>query len=258
MVPDALPPPSLPRQPQPFTKVRFRFRKGADLRLLSHHDLLRTFERLLRRANLPVRQTQGFHPKPRLVFALSLPLGVVGCEEVGELELTEPLPPDAVHVRLAAQAPPGIDILSVAAVDPHRTAQVRTLTYRLAVPPERLPGLAEKVAAVLAAPECWVERKRPPARRLDLRPILSDLRLVPASGGREAPDGTNQGAYAPRSPGVALEMELFLTPAGTARPDEVLGLLGLADLLTEGVVLERSRLELHEDTPQQPPQGPPE
>ena len=74
-------------------KMRFRFRKDGALRLLSHHDLMRCFERMLRRAALPVRQSQGFHPKPRLIFALSLPLGVIGCEEVAELELEEVLPP---------------------------------------------------------------------------------------------------------------------------------------------------------------------
>ncbi len=51
-------------------------------------------------------------------------------------------------------------------------------------------------------------------------------------------------------------MELRLTPAGTARPEEVLGLLGLADLLTEGGVLERSRLELHDETTEPPAEGP--
>lgn len=38
-------------------KVRVRFRKGGDLRLVSHHDLMRTFERMLRRASLPFRST---------------------------------------------------------------------------------------------------------------------------------------------------------------------------------------------------------
>src|SRR5690242_10956811 len=85
-------PPSGEPPPDPAAKVRFRFRKDGALRLLSHHDLLRTFERMLRRAALPVRATRGFHPKPRLVFALSLPLGVVGCEEVAELELDADLP----------------------------------------------------------------------------------------------------------------------------------------------------------------------
>jgi hypothetical protein len=47
--------------------------------------------------------------------------------------------------------------------------------------------------------------------------------------------------------GPFLEVGLWLTPAGTARPDEVLTLLGLADLLDAGVVLERTRLELHDE-----------
>ena len=51
-------------------KVRIRFRKGGDLRLVSHHDLMRVFERMLRRADLPFHSTSGFNPKPRLVFAL--------------------------------------------------------------------------------------------------------------------------------------------------------------------------------------------
>src|SRR5438552_15734366 len=94
-------------------KFRIRFRKCRDLRLVSHHDLLRSFERMLRRAALPFHSTSGFNPKPRLVFALSLPLGVVGCEEVVELELDAELLPEELHQRLAQQAPAGLDILSV-------------------------------------------------------------------------------------------------------------------------------------------------
>jgi radical SAM-linked protein len=211
--------------------VRIRFRKGGALRLLSHHDLLRTFERLLRRAEIPFRRTQGFNPHPRLVFALSLPLGVVGCDEVVELELDEVLPPDEVHARLAGQAPPGLDVLSVCRIDPRSSARVRGLCYALPVPAERVPELTRRIAEVLAAPECWVERSRPPGRRLDLRAVIRDIRL--------------------QAEGAAwrLEIDLWLTAAGTARPEEVLALLGLADLIDAGAVLERSRLELEDEAP---------
>src|SRR5439155_18076518 len=124
-------------------KVRVRFRKGGDLRLLSHHDLMRTFERLLRRASLPFRSSEGFHPKPRFVFALSLPLGIVGCEEVVELELDEELDPEAIHARLAAQAPPGLDILTVRRIDRRAGAQVCRATYRIALPRERAAEVPE-------------------------------------------------------------------------------------------------------------------
>ena len=70
-------------------KVRIRFRKCGTLRLVSHHDLMRCFERMLRRAALPYHSTEGFNPKPRLIFALSLGLGIIGCQEVAELELDE-------------------------------------------------------------------------------------------------------------------------------------------------------------------------
>jgi radical SAM-linked protein len=217
-------------------KVRIRFVKGGDLRLLSHHDLMRTFERMLRRADLPFRRTQGFHPKPRLVFALSLPLGVVGRDEVVELELDQELPPEEIHDRLARQAPAGLSVTSVRRIDPRAGAQVRGLCYRVS-PLPITPELRARVADVLAAAHCWVERTRPPRRRLDLRPFLCDLRLG------EAPAGE------PRAADPFLDMDLWLTPAGTARPDELLGVLGLQGLVDTGAVCERTRLDLVDETP---------
>src|SRR5262249_32154124 len=153
-------------------KVRIRFRKGGDLRLVSHHDLMRCFERMLRRAALPFRSTSGFHPKPRLVFALSLPLGVVGCDEVVELELDQETRPEEVRERLSHQAPAGLEILDVRRIDPKLGAQVRRATYRLALPPDRLPELHQRISDLLDAQESWVVRTRPRHRRYNLRLYL--------------------------------------------------------------------------------------
>src|SRR5688500_16193125 len=94
-------------------KLRFRFAKTGTLRLLSHHDLMRCLERMLRRADVPFKSTAGFHPTPRVVFALSLPLGVPGRDEVLELELTRPCESDEVLTRLNAQAPDGLTFTRV-------------------------------------------------------------------------------------------------------------------------------------------------
>src|SRR2546425_13270004 len=93
--------PGEPISPRGMTKFRIRFRKADDLRLVSHHDLMHCFERMLRRAALPMIHTQGFHPHPRMTFALSLALGVVGGAEVVELELEPGLSAESVHERLA-------------------------------------------------------------------------------------------------------------------------------------------------------------
>lgn len=218
--------PNQPNAPPLRTKFRIRFRKGGDLRLVSHHDLMKCVERMLRRASLAVTRTQGFHPKPRMVFALSLALGIVGCQEVLELQFDEPPTPEALHEALSRQAPPGLEILSVQSIDVKQSAQPRRVCYRLALPAERSHEVPERIRRVLEAPEAWVLRRRPPARRIDVRPYVRDLRLV---------DGS-------------LEIDLWVTPQGTARPEEVLALLELEDLRDAGAILERTTLELHDET----------
>jgi radical SAM-linked protein len=212
-------------RPRVQDKARVRFRKGGDLRLVSHRDLMKCFERALRRARLPVHHSQGFHPMPRMVFGMPLGLGIIGLEEVLELEFDEPIEPEELHRRLAGQMPPGLTILSVHRISPKSAVQVRRAGYCAPVPEAHLAGLPARIESLLAKAEIWVERTRPAPRRLDLRPYLSELRLSDQR----------------------LEMLLWVTPNGAARPEEILALLGLADLTAAGVPLERHLLELADE-----------
>lgn len=219
--------------PPPRCKYRLRFRKGQHLRLVSHHDLMHVFERMLRRAQLPVAHTQGFHPQPRMVFALSLALGIVGTNEVLELDLTEELQPESLHERLAAQAPPGLEILSVRRLEGKSSSLVRRAFYRLPLPEtaEALaladpPALPQRCLELQAQSHLWVERTRPQPRTLDIRPYLSELQVR---------DGN-------------LEIAIWVTPTGTARPEEFARLVGLGPLLEAGVYFERSNLEMMDET----------
>jgi radical SAM-linked protein len=248
MAPEATPATPTPAQAAPSAelprcqhKVRIRFRKLAALRLLSHHDLMRTFERLLRRAEVPFHRSQGFHPKPRLVFALSLPLGVIGRDEVADLELAAEMTPETLHERLARQAPPGLEILSVCRIPPRSGLRVHGLTYTLPIAPAMAAELRRRSEEVLAAPFLWVDRTRPPRRRLDLRPLIRDLRLA-------------EETHRTDTPRLLLVMDLWLRECGTARPEEVLRLIHLEELLDSGAVLERTRLELDDELP--PPPAP--
>src|SRR5262249_25029216 len=155
----------------PADKVRFRFGKSGHLRWLSHHDLIRTFERILRRAEVPFRSTQGFNPHPRLVIALSLALGVEGRAEAAELELDEVIPPDALRDRLRRQCPPGLEILELARIPVRSTAQVRGLTYAAEIPADRAAAVRQRITELLSQAECWIDRRRPSgganSRRMD-------------------------------------------------------------------------------------------
>ena len=69
------------------TRLRIRFTKCGDVRWISHRDLARVWERLLRRAGLQLAFSQGFHPKPRISFPSALALGIEALDEVVELEV---------------------------------------------------------------------------------------------------------------------------------------------------------------------------
>ena len=207
-----------------FDKARIRFRKAGDLRLVSHLDLMRAVERLLRRASVPFRSTAGFHPAPRVVFAQSLPLGVVGHAEVVEIEFIEPVEPDDLLARLRAHAPPGVEFLTAARIPVAAVARPRRAVYRLAA----------------GATEIWADRERPTPRQINIRPYVDSL----------AADGD------------AVVASVWLTQAGSARANEIGRALGLPDdgaiERTELEVLDEVTPEEAARTPTIPPQTRPD
>jgi radical SAM-linked protein len=209
------------------SKFRIRFQKARDLRFLSHHDLMRTFERMLRRAALPFRSTEGFHPKPRMAFASALALGIVGLQEVVEIEFDGELAAEEVHDRLARQALPGLVILSVRPMDPKLKAQPCRATYRLPLDRDRRIEIVERLRQLVQEPQCWVQRLHPQPRRVDIRPYFVEFEVSR----------------------TALDIVFRVTPQGTARPEECIELLGLSGLLQDGAVLERTALEIQDETP---------
>ncbi len=69
-------------------KVRFQFSKTGNLRYLSHRELMTAIIRAVRRADIPVAYSQGFHPSPRLSLGPPLNVGISGLREYFDIELT--------------------------------------------------------------------------------------------------------------------------------------------------------------------------
>ncbi|MEB3193471.1 MAG: TIGR03960 family B12-binding radical SAM protein [Snowella sp.] len=98
---------------------RFRvwFGKQGSMALVSHLDLVRLFERVVRRAALPVSFTGGFRAGPRISIANALPLGATSSGEIVDFELTESLELADFQQRLSAVLPADIPIYQVQEID---------------------------------------------------------------------------------------------------------------------------------------------
>ena len=117
-------------------RVRIRFCKQDDLRLIGHRDLMRCFERLFRRASVPLGMSQGFHPKPRMTFPLPLAVGIEGADEVMELEIADPIGAEDLLARLISQAPRGLTPKSVEILAPgEKKARALRASYQVPVQP---------------------------------------------------------------------------------------------------------------------------
>jgi radical SAM-linked protein len=203
-------------------RVRIRFCKQGDLRLIGHRDLARCFERWFRRAGLKLRMSEGFHPKPRISFPSALAVGIAGIDEVMELELVETCLAEELQEQLSGHAPPGLSINAIEVLPPASPkARVRSFRYEVPLPDACRDGLAERIEQ-LASSASWSIHRSNRQTPIDLRQWLEELTL------REG----------------VLYMRLRTAAQATAGPRDVLAALGLGDLEKEGVCLTRTAVEL--------------
>jgi radical SAM-linked protein len=195
-------------------RLRVTFSRGAPLRFLSHLDLMRFWERALRRAGLVVAYSEGFSPHPQIALGAPLPLGTTGEAELMDVVLAESVDPDEFVGRLRLQLPAGVGVLRAQDVPfslPSIQSQLRAADWRVTLAegtdPERV---REMVAGLLArASVPWEHQREKETKRFDLRPLVDWIRVVEEPG---AP---------------VLVMRLRAEPGATGRPDQVCAALGL-------------------------------
>ena len=94
-------------------KVSFMFSKLGQMKYISHLDLMRLFMRALRRADLPLKMTEGFSPHPKLSIKRALKLGLESENEEASVILREEVSAEDFKSRLQKQLPEGIKIKDV-------------------------------------------------------------------------------------------------------------------------------------------------
>ena len=204
-------------------RVRITFSKQGALRYTGHLDMHRLWERALRRADLPISYSQGFHPQPKISLAAALPLGFASRAEVVDVRLNDEIPVEDISARLKDSLPADIQIVRIESVDeraPALQTQVLSAAYEVHLT-EPIDGaeLTRKVEALMMSESVMRERR---GKTYDLRPLIEMLSVITEANGK-----------------VWLKMTLAARDGATGRPEEVLNVL---DILPEYTRVERIRL----------------
>lgn len=180
------------------------------MRFTGHLDLHRTWERVFRRAQLPLAYSQGFHPQPRINLACALPLGFTSQAEIVDVWLEEELPVEKVESVLQEALPPGIRLVSLECVDlrlPALQTQVRSADYNIEFL-EPVPDLELRIQTLLEAASLPRQRN---GKDYDLRPLVESLSVTSQA------QANHQEALA----------RLAARDGATGRPEELIDALGL-------------------------------
>ena len=78
----------------PYVTLRLKFKKVGSLQYISHLDLVRTMSKIITRAKLPLWYTEGFNPKPKMIFAAPLSIGTESVCEFMDLRLVDDISPE--------------------------------------------------------------------------------------------------------------------------------------------------------------------
>jgi radical SAM-linked protein len=166
---------------------RLVFARDEEARFLSHLDAVKLWERAFRRGGIPVATSEGFSPRPRVVFAAPLQLGMLAEHELADLFLAERLTSHDLRTRLAAGMPRGYRIVELHdewVGAPALAPQLAAADYRLSLLEVERPAVEEGIRTLLAAERLPREKhKEDKVVAYDLRPLLIDLRVRAGPGG---------------------------------------------------------------------------
>ena len=157
------------------------------MRYISHLDVLRSWERSIRRAGLPLTYSQGFTPHPKLAFAGPLPLGFTSEAEIMDVTLDERVDPADFEARIAAETTEDLAVVAVEEVPlsaPQPQSSVIWADYRCDLPGIDAVDATGSVEAFLASTDVpWTEERKEKTRQYNLREMVGQLSAAPIDGG---------------------------------------------------------------------------
>jgi radical SAM-linked protein len=214
-----------PRDILSIGRCRFRYAKLGPAVLLGHGDLIRELPRVLRRAGLRLKYSQGYHPKAELSFSPALSLGVASIDEYVDAAIIDPPPLAEMLDRLKREQRGGLWFRDARTLNQNSQSLSKLIyaaRYAVVISENLLEvnggkrGLQERIASFLAKDHAYVERhKEKSVWSIDVRQFVLRFEF--------ATEETRQtvSPYLDDAEGNILDLVVSLGQAGSVKPREV-------------------------------------
>lgn len=164
-------------------RLRIRFNRSEELKFISHLDIIRLWERALRRAHITLTYSEGFSPHPRISLAAPLSVGITSDVELMDVVLVGQVSPHWFMASVNQQLPPGMQALEaylIAPGIPSLQSQVRFARYEVEIETDKDAEEIEAAISDLMSLEHlpWYHMRDTGRRNYDLRALIDDIRLV--------------------------------------------------------------------------------
>ena len=159
--------------------LRFKFKKTGKLQYISHLDLVRTMHKVIVRAKLPLWYTEGFNPKPKMVFAAPLSIGTESVCEFMDIRLNEYIDPAEAMSRLNANMTSEMQVIE-AYYPETKFTDLAWLSYTITVNTiGASTELAERFNAALSADKIEILKKTKSGENIvDIRSLIKSADAV--------------------------------------------------------------------------------
>lgn len=163
-----------------------KYTKGSDIKFISHLDLMRTIQRVIKRSDLPMKYSKGFNPHMALSIAQPLSVGVYSDGEYMDLVLAQELSESEVIERLNSKTAQGIKFIEARKVKealegekklPQAMALLDGARCTIKMPVSSEDGVIEKLEELLKK-ESWVTMKKSKKgmKEADIRPLVKEIK----------------------------------------------------------------------------------
>lgn len=157
----------------PYVTLRIKFKKVGRLQYISHLDLVRTMHKILVRSKLPMWYTEGFNPKPKMVFAAPLSIGAESLCEFMDIRLVEKISSDQAKEILNKNMTDEMQVLE-AYYPTEKFTELKWLSYTMIVKTQMdSVELASKCNKLFEKDQIFVLKKtKSGEQNVDIKPLI--------------------------------------------------------------------------------------